>query len=270
LGEALSIDETASLLDRYGYWVKKRKDGVEVTCPPYRDDLMHPMDVIEDVAVSRGYDRFEPVLPSAMTVGGLSTIERFSDRIREGLVGMGFQEIISNILVSRDDVLRKMRLDGRVVEVDNIMSENYSVLRPSILPSLLGVEAASGKSFYPHRVFEAGETAVYDERERTGSRTVVQAAVLSAHAQASFSETHSFLEMLMYYLAVPYHLKPIDHPTFIAGRVGEILIGGEAVGRIGEIHPAVLEAWEIHVPCAALELDLDRLMALSGAADRAG
>lgn len=261
LGVNLGVEEVASVLDRYGYWVKKQPSGVEVTCPPYRDDVMHPVDVIEDVAVSRGFDTFDPVLPSAMTVGELSPLETFSDRIRALFVGMGFQEVISNILTSREDMLRKMRTpEERVVEVDNVMSESYSVLRPWILPSLLGVEAASGKSFYPHRIFEVGEAAVYAPEHPMGNRTLLKAGALVSHAGASFSEIHSFLDLLMYYLSIPYRLEPVEHPSFIAGRFGTILVKGQAVGRIGEVHPEVLEFWEIHVPCSAVELVLDDLL----------
>jgi phenylalanyl-tRNA synthetase beta chain len=264
LGEAIDVNEIAHLLDSYGYWVKKRKSGVEVTCPPYRDDVMHPVDVIEDVAVSRGYENFKPMLPSDMTVGELSEIERFSDRIRESFVGMGFQEIISNILTSKEDVTVKMNRTGeRAVEVENVMSESYSVLRPSVIPSLLGSEAASGKAFYPHRLFEVGEAAVYDAREPMGSKTLVKAGALVAHASANFSELHSFLDILMYYLVVPYELRPVEHPSFIPGRVGDIVVQGEAVGVIGELHPSVLEAWEIRVSSAVLELDVNRLFKLS-------
>ncbi|MBI4714960.1 MAG: phenylalanine--tRNA ligase subunit beta [Nitrospirae bacterium] len=260
LGEDVDLSEIIRLLDIYGHWVRKRKEGVEVTPPPYRDDVMHPVDVIEDVAVSRGYGTFDPVLPTAMTVGELSEIETLSDRVRESFVGMGFQEVISNILTSKTDVTVRMnRPDAPVVEVDNVMSESYSVLRPGLLPSLLEVEGASGKSFYPHRIFEAGEAAEPDPEALSGSRTSVKAAALTAHAAASFSEVQSHLDVLMYYLAVPYQLVPVEHPSFIPGRVGEIRVAGKPVGVIGEIHPGVLEGWEIDVPCAALELDLGAL-----------
>jgi len=80
--------------------------------PFYRQDLMHAMDIVEDVAISRGYSDFSPVMPSQFTVGGLSRIEEFSDRIRALMVGMGFQEIISNILGSPQDLCDAMRLEG--------------------------------------------------------------------------------------------------------------------------------------------------------------
>src|SRR3989304_8920363 len=203
IGESLKVEEITSLLDSYGHWVMREGDVILVTPPPYRDDIMHPVDLCEDIAISRGYGNFKPVMPSQMTVGALSEIEKFSDRIRGYMVGAGFQEIISNILKSKEDNKYKMGVeDEKVIEVDNTMSQSYSVLRHWILPSLLRSESASSESFYPHRIFEAGETAVYDETENLSARTAIQCAALISHHTANFSEVHSILDTLMYYLQI--------------------------------------------------------------------
>ncbi|HZS12802.1 MAG TPA: phenylalanine--tRNA ligase subunit beta, partial [Nitrospirales bacterium] len=177
LGEPLRPAEIESALRRYGYEVTQGKGALQVRLPPYRNDVMHPVDVVEDVAISRGYHTFAPVMPTLFTIGGLSRTEQMSDRMRDLLVGFGFQEVMSNIMTSRADVIERMRLAetdwGRVVEVDNVMSQSYACLRQWIVPSLLRVEAASGRAFYPHRIFEAGEVAVPDGGDPQGSRTVM-------------------------------------------------------------------------------------------------
>ncbi|MCE9536620.1 MAG: phenylalanine--tRNA ligase subunit beta, partial [Nitrospirae bacterium] len=141
LGQVLGVHEVAKALVAYGYEVTTESEQLTVTLPLYRQDLMHAMDVVEDVAISRGYADFLPVMPSQFTVGGLSRIEEFSDRVRALMVGMGFQEIISNILGSPQDLRDAMRLEGtewgQLVEVDNVMSLNFSALRQWMLPSLL-------------------------------------------------------------------------------------------------------------------------------------
>jgi len=263
IGERLSLKEISSLLDSYSHWVKREGETVMVTPPPYRDDIMHPVDLCEDIAISRGYGHFKPVMPSQMTVGSLSEIEKFSDRIRGYMVGAGFQEIISNILTSKEDNMYKMGLENeKVIEVDNIMSQSYSVLRHWILPSLLRAESASSESFYPHRIFEAGETAVYDESENLSARTAIMCAALISHHTANFSEVHSILDTLMYYLQMDYRLVPGVHPSFINGRMGWIHAGENVIGFIGEMHPKVLTAWDIHAPCSAFEIAIDKILAL--------
>jgi phenylalanyl-tRNA synthetase beta chain len=263
LGQALGAHEVAKALTAYGYAVMTKGKNVTVTLPFYRQDLMHAMDVVEDVAISRGYGDFLPVMPSQFTVGGLSRIEEVSDRMRALMVGMGFQEIISNILGSPQDLRDAMRLEGtewgRLVEVDNVMSQNFSALRQWMLPSLLRVEAASNRAFYPHRMFEAGEVARHDLTQPLGSRTVTVLGGMIAHADAHFSEAHSCLDTLFYYMNQAYSLEPIQHPSFLAGRVGGIVSDGKQVGVIGELHPEVLERWQIGVPAVAFEIDLTEL-----------
>jgi len=263
LGQDLGVHDVAKSLTAYGYAVTTSGKGLRVMPPFYRQDLMHAMDIVEDVAISRGYSDFSPVMPSQFTVGGLSRIEEFSDRIRALMVGMGFQEIISNILGSPQDLCDAMRLEGtewgKLVEVDNVMSQNFSALRQWILPSLLRVETASNRAFYPHRLFEAGEVARPDPTQSVGSRTVTLLGGLIAHADAHFSEAHSCLDTLFYYMNQTYGLEPIQHPSFLAGRVGGIVSGGRQVGVIGELHPEVLERWQIAVPAVAFEIDLTEL-----------
>jgi phenylalanyl-tRNA synthetase beta chain len=63
----------------------------------------------------------------------------------------------------------------------------------------------------------------------------------------------------MYYLGGTFQLEPAVHPSFIEGRVGKVLSGGREIGLIGELHPQVLENWQIAMPCAVFELNLDLL-----------
>ncbi len=260
LGEDVSLAELKQRLQSYGHRVKTGKGALTITYPPYRDDIMHAMDVVEDYAISRGYDSFEPVMPQQSTVGGLSRIEFLSDTVRDHMVGAGFQEFISNILCSREELEDALLPGEKLVEVDNVMSLAYSVLRNRVLPSLLNVEAASSKAFYPHRTFEVGEVAVFDPRQNMGSRTDLDLGALIAHPSANFSEMHSSLDVLLYYLGVEYRLEPAEHPLFLPGRCGRIMVSGGPLGHIGELRPEVLERRQISMPCAAFEVTLNGLM----------
>ncbi len=264
LGEALGSNEVTAALKSYGYEVKTSGAKLSVQLPPYRNDLMHAVDVVEDVAISQGYQRFAPVMPSQFTVGGLSRQEQMADRVRDLMVGMEFQEVMSNIMGSHQDFCTRMRLGGtdwaNVVEVANVMSLSYSCLRQWVVPSLLQVEANSSRAFYPHRMFEVGEVAVPEVKADIGSRTVTVLGAIIAHAGANFSEIHSCLDLLMYYLDRPFKLEPLVHPSFLEGRVGQIQCDGQRIGFLGEVHPEVLEQWQIGVPVVALELEVDRLL----------
>jgi phenylalanyl-tRNA synthetase beta chain len=264
LGQAFDAEEIRTALLSYGYETTVTRDTVSVTLPPYRNDMMHPVDVAEDVAISQGYGSFVPIMPSEFTVGGLSRLEQVSDRIRDLMVGFGFQEMMSNLLSSRVELVDRMRVSGtpwgHVVEVDNAMAQTYSTLRPSIIPSLLRVESISTRSFYPHRVFEVGEVAIPDATQDLGSRTCLSLGAAIAHAAANFSEIHSTLDLLLYYLGTSYTLNPVSHPSFLDGRAGQIVVNDQPIGVIGEIHPEVLEQWQVTMPTVAFELAIDSLI----------
>ena len=263
LGQRLGSEEVCRALSAYGYEARSAGNKVSVKPPPYRNDQMHAVDVVEDVAISRGYGEFTPLMPSQFTVGSLSRVEQVSDRVRDLMVGVGFQEIISNILSSRQELCDRMRLTGtaweQLLEVDNVMSQSFACLRQWITPSLLRVESASTRAFYPHRLFEVGEVAVLDPTDDQGSRTVLTLGALVTHANANFSEIHSCLDLLLYYLGYPYTLEPIHHPSFLGGRAGQINSRGRAVGLIGELHPEVLEQWQVGMPGVVFELSVDAL-----------
>lgn len=263
LGQPMEVTQIREALVAYGYQAGGAKDRLSVKLPPYRNDLMHAVDVVEDVAISRGYGSFTPVMPSEFTVGGLSRLEQTSDNVRNQMVGLGFQEIMSNILASRQELIERMRLAAsewdRVVEVDNPMTLSYACLRQWIVPSLLRVESASTRAFYPHRLFEVGEIAVPDPADDLGSRTRMALGALIAHASANFSEVHSSLDLLCFYLNCLYTLEPVSHPSFLPGRAGRILMDGRQVGLIGELHPEVLEQWQVTMPAVAFELEINAL-----------
>ena len=98
--------------------------------------------------------------------------------------------------------------------------------------------------------------AIPDLSQELGSRTVIRLGVLIAHPTANFSEVHTCLDVLMFYFVKAYALEPISHSSFIEGRSGTILCDGQSIGLIGELHPEVLENWQISMPISVVELDV--------------
>jgi len=261
LGRQLAAEEAEAAIRRMGVPVERQGDRLTVSPPPYRNDFLHPVDVVEEVMIGCGLAGFEPLWPEEFTVGRLSAIERFSRRVRELMVGLGYQEMIYNYLGSRRDLVERMNLDGAdLVEIANPMSESFELVRGSPLPNLLGSEAVSAHAAYPHKIFEIGKAAVLDERENYGSRTFTCLGFLHADREAGFNEVNADLAALFYYLSREYGLEGTEDPRFVPGRAAAILVGGRPVGRLGEIHPAVLANWGIQMPCAALELELEALL----------
>jgi len=169
--------------------------------------------------------------------------------------------MIYNYLGSRKELVENMRGDGsRIVRIFNPMTENYEYVRDSVLASLMASESISGRSVYPHKIFEVGKIAWLNDEENYKSSTRQYVGFLHAGADANFNTAAGELQTLFYYLSREYNVEEADDPRFIAGRAAAIVHGGKAVGVFGEIHPEVLENWGITVPCTAGEIDLDALV----------
>jgi phenylalanyl-tRNA synthetase beta chain len=285
LGEQVSLQEVKLCLLSYGYKIDDAsiataasEGEVTVTLPPYRDDFMHPIDIVEDFAISRGFDTFLPTMPVTATIGSQSSRTHLANQLANAMVGFGFEEVISNVLSSSTEQIDRMRMacpapplplrgegegvrgrpEQRVILLENPMTERHAMPRSWLLPSLLRVEAVSSKTYYPHRLFEIGEVAQMTATGE-GCETAFHLAALIAYAEARFSDLHAVLATLFNSLSVSYRMAAMVHPTLIEGRSGLLLQGDQEIGWIGEIHPEVLTKWEIGMPAVAFELDITLL-----------
>lgn len=134
LGLDLSESEIKNLLEKAQY---NFNNGI-VQIPFYRKDIMHPFDVIEDIAVTYGYSNIQPKPMKSYTVGSASRITKLIDLAREIAVGLGYQEIMSPILSDKETLYKKMNAnDTGTIEIKEFMSERYSAVRTWIIPILL-------------------------------------------------------------------------------------------------------------------------------------
>ena len=258
VGSHISIGQIQTALTAMGYRdIDVQDERISVRPAPYRDDILHPVDVVEDVVIGVGYEAFEPEMPRDFTVGKAAPEEDLADRFRNLMVGSGFQEVFLPILCSKKEQTVDMNNpDAKIVSISNPMSENYSAIRGALLPGLLKTEATSRRALYPHRIFEVGEVGMLAPGEDYGTRTDIHLCALEASDEANLSGIQSFLEVLSYYFNFEYTIAPIDHPTFLPGRSGEIRIDERVYGLIGEVHPSVLETWGINYPVSAFEVDI--------------
>ena len=244
-------------------YLKANKNDVEFVLnpPPYRNDFLHEVDIIEDVMIGVGLDNFKPVRPGDFTVGQLSDVTLFSRKAKEIMVGLGYQEMIFNYLGSKRDYIDRMCVSSEnVIEISNPMSENYQFVRPSSIASLLRAESQAGQAVFPHKIFEIGKVAFLDSSENTGTKTIQSLGFMTACNNANFNSLASEVSTLLYLLDHKYDVKEVEDPRFIPGRQAAIMLNGKQVGVFGEVHPQVLENWGIIVPCVAGEIDIEALM----------
>jgi len=264
LGLELSDEQAASYLERMGYGVEPG-NPLRVLVPCYRTDIMHPMDLVEDVAIAFGYGNFVPEIPAIATPAGEDRMEIFCRHLRELLVGFGFLETMTFMMTNRSNLFDRMCLPAEpVAETEKPKTEEYNIVRNRVLPSLVEVLSTNKHHPYPQNLFEVADVIMLDEREETGGRTVRRLSVAMCHAKSNFSEIKAVMNSILGNLGITEAtVEPSDLRCFIDGRTLEAKVGERTICWAGELRPEVLENWGLEMPVAGLEMDVDALYELT-------
>ncbi len=262
LGVPLTSRQIASELKKMRYGVRSGGEGLRVIAPAYRRDLLHEVDLVEDVAIAYGYGRFEPVIPLTATIGRERTITAFARLVRDLMVGFGFQEILTFIMTSPQILFEKMNAPAEeVVEVENPISLEYSVLRNSLLPGILNFLSYNKHVAYPQRVFECGDVVIVDRKIATRTVNRRKLSGLICDHTVSYEDVQAVVYSLMRNLGVKeWSVDRLDHPSLVRGRAAAMSLHGLKLGVLGEIDPSVLERLGLENPTAAFEIDVEELM----------
>ncbi|MBN2141986.1 phenylalanine--tRNA ligase subunit beta [Candidatus Woesearchaeota archaeon] len=262
IGLELREEEVKDLLERMGYGYDDKEHTVLI--PAYRTDILHQIDLAEDIAIAYGYEKFEAEIPNVMTLGEEDPLEVFKNRIANILVGMGLVETISYNLSNKDINNQKMLLDpkSKVVELANSQTIDRSIMRSWVLPSLMQILSENTNKEYPQELFELGTGFVISQTTETGIEEVPKLAVVIAKADSDFTSVKQVADELLEALELKGSVEKASHPSFIPGRCAKIVVRRKEVGVMGEIHPQVLENFGIQMPGVGLELDIRKIYEL--------
>ncbi len=263
LGMEFAPEETAGYLAMMGHDAEPGED-LRVSVPRYRTDIMHPIDLVEDVAIAYGYDRFVPVIPDIASEAGEEPLEIFSRGLRNFLVGFGFQEVVTFMMSNREKLFTRMGLpEEPIAETSNPKMEGYTSVRNRLIPSLMEVLSTNKHHPYPQNIYEVDDVVLIDPSTETGARSERRLAVALCHARANFSEVKAVTDSILGNLERDYEIEAGGWDCFIEGRRLVAKASGEPLCWAGEVRPEVLESWELEMPVAALEMDVDRLFELT-------
>jgi phenylalanyl-tRNA synthetase beta chain len=262
LGLKLSPEKIADLLLTAGLGVEKIGDAfVEVIVPCYRVDVMHQVDLIEDVAISYGYNNIEPLWRDLPTTGSMRSEQSLLDVTRELMVGLGYQETLNYTLTNSETLFSKMNIeDQKVVELLNPKIVTMHCLRNWLLPSLMEFLSKNQSLEFPQKIFELGTVTLLDETTETLSRDEFWLSGVTTHPNAGFTEIKSVLASLFMNLGIKWTIKKVSHSSFITGRAGKIIVDRKEIGVLGEVNPQVLAAWKLENPAAAFEVNLNKIL----------
>jgi len=265
LGIDLSEAKVTSLLKRACYEVENKKDKFTVSYLPYRQDILHQMDVIEDILIGYGFNNIEPVSVEFPSEASLEKTGVFSRAVADIMVGLGAIEFMSYTLTNLDNLYKKMDMDPadqKYIEVDNAVSKNWSIFRTWLTPNAMEMFSKNTNREYPQDIFEIGQVVLLDPKAETRSRNPVRMVWGHIGKVSDFTMAKQALDFLMDRLGVSYKMEDADHPSFVPGRVARVVVGKKKVAYIGEIHPQVLENWGLQMPVCLFELNLSDLIKL--------
>ena len=235
------------------------KGIVEAAIPAYRIDVLHEVDLVEEVAIGYGYYRLKPTIPERMTVGEQHPVHRLASVVRDVMIGLGFTEVVNFTLTNETVHYEKMRLKANdTIKLANPVSLEYTILRQSLLPNLMRNLSDNKHESFPQRLFEVSDVGRINQRVETKVERRLHVAGVSSHSTANFTEIKSIVEALLQNLGMKgYGITSADHPSFLGGRVAAVHAKRREIGVLGEIHPEVLNSFELENPVCAFEIDIE-------------
>ncbi|MCA9487969.1 MAG: phenylalanine--tRNA ligase subunit beta [Nanoarchaeota archaeon] len=254
LGLDLSEKELRQNLEKMGHNYSKG----EVEIASWRTDILHEIDLIEDIAIAYGYENFNPEIPKISTIGEEDKKETFKRKISEILTGIGFLETSNFHLISKEDQFKNMGVNEKQIketlEILNSKTEN-DFLRKNLSSYIMKTFSKNSDSEYPQKIFETGR--VFEEKEEIEESEKLAIGI----APGNFTDIKQVLEYLTKALDIKVEVKEMEEiPShLIDGRVGEIIFNGNKIGHLGEVHPKILKNWKIKMPVSILEIDLGEL-----------
>lgn len=274
IGVSLEADEVTQLLKKMQLDAKKFDSAdnqckINVLIPPTRSDILHPCDVMEDVAIAFGYNEIPKRKPASIKPLGLNEL---SDLIRSEIAMNGFSEVLNWILCSyKENFSMLSRKDDKssAVIIANPRSADFEVVRSSLMSGILKTVGHNKDHPKPIKIFEVGDIALLDDTKDVGARNCRQLAALYCGASSGFEIIHSLIDRVMEIVGTPfvaegdcsgYYIKRADNPEFLSGRQANIIYKGKHIGTFGIVHPEVLNNFDIPDPCSYVELNVESFL----------
>jgi phenylalanyl-tRNA synthetase beta chain len=255
LGLDLKENQIKTLLERMGFDYKNKKALI----PAYRTDILHQIDLIEDIAIAYGYENFIPSIPNLSTISAEDKFEIFKNKIADLLSGMGLIETCSYHLSNKEQQCSMMNTNLSLIELENSISSDYNILKAWNIPSLMEILSSNKHHEYPQKIFTIGTIFKKNPKSETNIEEDERLAIAIASEKTDYTEIRQILDYLFRSINVKYEITETEHDSFITGRVGRVIVNGKNVAYIGEISPQVITNWELEMPVTALELNLTEL-----------
>ena len=256
IGLDISAAEAVKALELMGMGATAEGDKIKVLIPAYRTDILHDIDICEDVAIGYGYNNYGKKKSTVtQTNGKLLPETEFSASVQDIMIGLGYTEITTLTLSNHRDEFEISGLpEVDSVTVVNPITEDHTCLRSYLMPSLMRILRHNKHRDLPQKIFEVG----YVIRDR---RNTLHLCALQASSRSSFTEVKSLAESILREMGVEYSINACTYTTFLPGRGAFIEVKGKRIGVFGEMAPKTITDYEMTHPVTMVEMDLTDLIA---------
>lgn len=261
---------------------KKESNSLVVYIPPTRADIIHEVDIVEDLAISYGYNNLEKIAPPVNTIGSEQAINKLSDLLRYEICGAGYTEIMTLALCCKDEastLLNHENIDDICVTLANPKTIEFQICRINLLTGLLKTiqnnKAIKMKDGL--KLFEISDVVLKDKSRDTGCRNERRCIACYMGPTAGLEIIHGLIDRIMELLNIKshvkgneenekendhYYLRGYDDAMYFKGRSAEIILeksdkSSIVLGSMGIIHPQVLSNFDLVYPCSVMEINIE-------------
>ena len=294
VGVDYSLDQVVSSLEQIGCTVSVSGSTLSVTAPSWRPDITHKTDLVEEVARLVGYDKIPTRLPVAPPGRGLTRRQQLRRRSLSALTGAGLIEVLNYPFVSKEQNAWMGEVEA--VELENPIQSEFGQLRTSLVPGLVLAAARNiSRGMVDLALVEEGsvflaaagspvlQLPIGNQRPSDQELAALKSSIPNqprfisglftgnwvkqgpgqSAITAGYPQALGAVEILLQQAALGFELEQAKLPGLHPGRAARVLVQGQAVGLVGELHPDL--ASENHLPrqVGIFELNLDALYALS-------
>ena len=259
-GTSLTAQDIHDLLLKARFDAEILDDNtVKAIIPAYRVDILHEVDIVENIAVQYHINDVVAELPDINTVAYENNWFKAESIIREVMIGLGFQEIMSLMLTSEDAHYKNMNQEEKPhVQVAKPITIDRTMIRTSLINSLMEFLEDNKHEDLPQKIFEIGDVLYLDETKENKTVASKKLAGVVCHSTANFSEIKSITTSVLENLGYSMEISDSENKTFIAGRVADVegkALKGSVKGFFGEVSPEVISNFTLEYPVIAFEIE---------------
>ena len=259
-GTSLTAQDIKELLLKARFDAEIIDDNeVKAIIPAYRVDILHEVDIVENIAVQYHINSVEAELPDINTVAYENDWFKSESIIREIMISLGFQEVMSLMLTNEEAHYEKMNQEEEPhVQVARPITIDRTMIRTSLINSLMEFLEDNKHEDLPQKIFEIGDVLYLDDSKENKTVTSKKLAGLICHSTANFTEIKSVVTSVLSNLGYSMEISDSENKTFIPGRAADVTGSaekGSVKGFFGEVSPEVITNFTLEYPVIAFEIE---------------